>query len=140
MLLKEQSVQTKHDDKLQIVQLLKTIITAFNTNDIDTLLSLHSDDVILMDPGMPLIQGKKRIREMFADFQTRQLQIHLAYDVHEVETDERLAFVRGTVYKSSKVQYETTQSDTYRFICLFRKQENAQWLRTHVIVNSDKPL
>src|SRR5215475_4919309 len=100
MLLKEQPVQTKPDDEAMIRDLLDKIVIAFNNNDIETLLSMHSDDVILMDPGMPLIQGKKRIREMFAGFAKRDLHIQLAYDLHEVEADDRLAFVRGTVYKT----------------------------------------
>ena len=138
MLLKKPPEQTKQNDELEIRHLLKEIIVAFNNSDIETLLSLHSDDVILMDPGMPLIQGKKRIREMFGRFHERQIQIQLAYDIHELEADDRLAYIRGTVYKTNTIQQGKPQHENYRFICLFKKQENNQWLRTHVIVNSDK--
>src|SRR5689334_3348394 len=113
MLLQTQPVKAKQTDESRIRYLLKEIVNAFNANDVETLLSLHSDDVILMDPGMPLIQGKKNIREMFAGFQKRELQIQLAYDIHELETYDRLAFVRGTVYKTSSLLNNKSQRDTY---------------------------
>jgi len=139
MLLKEQPIRTKEYDESEIRHLLKEIVSAFNKNDIEQLLSFHSDDVILMDPGMPLIQGKKRIREMFAGFQKRQLVLQLAYDIHELEVDNNWAFVRGSVIKTSRIQAGMPVKENYRFICLFKKQHNGRWLRTHVIVNSDKP-
>ena len=140
MLLKEQPLLAKEYDELQIRHLLKEIVSAFNKSDVEQLLSFHSDDVILMDPGIPLIQGKKRIREMFAGFQKRQLAIQLNYDIHELEVDNNWAFVRGSVAKTSRIQSGIPLKEDYRFICLFKKQNNECWLRTHVIVNSNKPM
>lgn len=131
-------IPTATDDKSQILLLLEQIIDAFNAKDIELLLSMHSDDIILMDPGMATISGKETILKMFSEFKSRDLSIQLSYVIEEVEVDQQLAFARGRVKKLSSTSTTGVKTDEYRFLCLFRKQADGKWVRTRVIANSEK--
>ena len=136
----KQLTETRLSDEIKIHRLLNEAIASVNNADVDRLLELHTDDVILMEPNLPLIRGKKRVRQLFADFAKQQVKLHLTYDIRELQIENTLAYVRGTIQKSSKKPGENPVYENCKFISLFRKQENGQWLRTHVIVNSDLPV
>ncbi len=63
---------TKKADEEVIRELLSEVATAFNKSDLEKLLSFHWEDMILMEPNMPVIHGKKKVREMFAAFKEKK--------------------------------------------------------------------
>ena len=116
------------------------MVACVNNQDIEKLLEMHTDDVILMEPNMPLVRGKKKVREMFANFVRNQMSLELSIDIRELEIENTLAYVRGSLKKRSWLPGEDPVYENGKFISLFRKQPNGQWLRTHVIVNVDTPV
>jgi len=131
-----QTATEKSNDRETIQEILNDIVESFNNLELERLLSYHSDDIILMDQGMPLVQGKTKVREMFAAFKKKGVKIKLSYDIHEIELENKLAFVRGTVYRTIyATENAAAQKDTHRFVCLFKKLDTG-WLRTHVMANS----
>ena len=126
-------------DETAIRDLLEHVVTAFNKSDLEELLSFHSDDIILMEPNMPVIKGKDQVRKLFAAFQQKKIEMELDFDIVELEVNGDRAFVRGHVLKTVLQNGSITENDTGKFICLLKKQADGTWLRTHVIVNSDQP-
>ena len=127
------------EDEIAIRNLLNDVITAFNEANLEKLLSYHTDDIILMEPNMPIIHGKNQVRELFEDFKKKKIKMQLGFDILELEVNEKRAFVRGQVRKTVLQNGAENGHDTGKFICLLRKQHDGTWLRTHVIVNSDQP-
>ena len=127
-------------DETAIRELLDDLIVAFNKADLEKLLSFHTEDIILMEPNMPIIEGKKQVRELFAAFEMKGIEMKLGFDILELEVIQDRAFVRGQVMKTVLQNGGHSEKDTGKFICLLKKQEDGAWLRTHVIVNSDQPV
>jgi len=124
-------------DETAIQHLLSKVVEALNEGDMEKLLSLHTDDVILMENNMPLVQGKERIKQMFAGFEKASLVQKITFETRELEVNGNWSFVRGAVTISKTETGKKVEQATGKFICLLKKQANGQWLRTHVIVNSD---
>ncbi len=130
---------TTSDEQL-LHQLMQDVITALNNKDIETLLALHTDDIILMDPGMPAIQGKEKIKALFADFKRKKVDLKLQFEIYESEVIQHRAFVRGMVARQMVNKQGDMVMEKGKFICICRKEPNGSWLRTHVIANMDEPV
>lgn len=94
------SVKNIRTDEIAIRELLDNVIMAFNQADLEKLLSFHTEDIILLEPDMPVIQGKKEVRELFAAFQKKKIEMELDFDLLELEVILDRAFVRGRVKKT----------------------------------------
>lgn len=124
-------------DEAAVRNLLDAIVTAFNNQDMETLLALHTDDIVLMDPGMPTVQGKEQVQQLFARFKAEKISLHLKITVHELKVSGDLAFFRGIVFVRKTKEAEPPVQDTGRVLCLFRKEATGRWLRSHVMVNKE---
>ena len=129
---------TTYNDETAVRQLHDEVIASFNALDLDKLLSLHTDNIILMEPDMPTIIGKAEVTQLFKKFQQQKLVIKLSYTIHELEVFGRRAFVRGQVIKQVRHNNEAPIHETAKFITLSQKQDDGRWLRTHVMVNHDE--
>ena len=127
-------------DEIAVRQLHDEVVTSFNTLDLEKLLSLHTENIILMEPNMPLVNGKQEVRKLFDKFQQEKIVLKLFYNVQEVEVFGERAFVRGQVLKTTIRDHGMPVHDIGKFITLSQKQNDGSWLRTHVIVNSDEPI
>jgi uncharacterized protein (TIGR02246 family) len=125
-------------DERVIHSVMNEVVSAFNRNDLELLLSLHTDDVIIMEPGMPLIRGKQEFRRFLAGFQQQHIAIKLRFETRELEIIQDRAFVRGVVIKRTLRAGAFPKEEKGKFICLLKKQPDGEWLRTHMIVNNDQ--
>jgi uncharacterized protein (TIGR02246 family) len=123
-------------DEAAVRALLDAIVTAFNNQDIEALLALHTDDIVLMDPGMPTVQGKEQMQYVFARFKAERISIQLEITIHELKVCGDMAFFRGLVFGSKTKAAESPIQITGRVLCLFRKEAPGRWLRSHVMVNN----
>ena len=128
-----------YDDELAVRKLYDDVITSFNAFDIEKLLSLHSDDIVLMEPHMQTIHGKKEIKKLFEKLQQQTITWKLSFTIYETEVFGERAFVRGQIIKTT-IQNNKHVHETGKFITLSKKQKDGAWLRTHVITNSDMPV
>ena len=128
---------TTCNDKAAVRQLHDEVITALNALDLDKLLSLHTDNIILMEPNMPTITGKAELMQLFKKFQQQKLVYKLSYSIDELEVFGQRAFVRGQVLKQITQNDQSPVMETGKFITLSQKQDDGRWLRTHVMVNND---
>ena len=128
---------TTYNDEAAVRQLHDEVIAALNALDLDKLLSLHTDNIILMEPDMPTITGKAEVMQLFKKFQEQKLVYKLSYTIDEVEVFGERAFVRGQVTKQITQNNQSPIRETGKFITLSKKQDDGRWLRTHVMVNND---
>jgi len=128
---------TTYNDEAAVRQLHDEVITALNALDLDKLLSLHTDNIILMEPNMPTITGKAEVMQLFKKFQQQKLVYKLSYSIDELEVFGQRAFVRGQVVKQITQNDQSPVMETGKFITLSQKQDDGRWLRTHVMVNND---
>ena len=129
---------TSNNDEAAVLRLHDEVISSFNTLNLDKLLSLHTDNIILMEPDMPSITGKAEVIQLFKKFKQQNLVFKLSYTIQELEVFGKRAFVRGQVIKQIMQNNETPAQETGKFITLSQKQDDGTWLRTHVIVNNDE--
>lgn len=124
-------------DEMAIRRLHDEVVASFNSLNLEKLLSLHADNIILMEPGMPLISGKQEMKKLFNRFRREHIVLKLSFNIREVEVFGKRAFVRGQVMKATIQNNNEPVEDIGKFISLLQKQNDGSWLRTHVIVNSD---
>ncbi len=125
------------NDKTAVLKLHEDVINYFNALDLDALLGLHAENIVLMEPGMPVIIGKTEVQKLFKKLREQNITFKLSYSIQEIEVFGTRAFVRGQVIKNITKNNEAT-CETGKFITLSQKQDNGRWLRTHVMVNNDE--
>jgi uncharacterized protein (TIGR02246 family) len=100
---------------------------AYNVGDIDRLLSLYTDDAVMIPPNEPIVIGKEEIR---SDFQQSFDQFNEEIDtaVVDVKIGGDLAFVRGTWTNiiTPKAGGEALNFNG-NFVAINQKQPDASW-------------
>src|SRR4051794_22538674 len=89
----QNQMNTTYTDEQALRKLHNDVVTAINTLNLEKLLSIHTDDIILMEPNMPAINGKEEVRKMFHKFQQENIKFQLAFNVYEIEIFGKRAFV-----------------------------------------------
>jgi ketosteroid isomerase-like protein len=92
--------ETRIDD-VAVRSVMSEVEYSFNTLNLEKLLSLHTDDIILMEPNIPVIEGKEKVKELFAEFDRKKIRMKLELTIHELEITFERAFVRGVVKKTT---------------------------------------
>ena len=98
-----------------------------NSGDLDSLVSLYTDDAVRMSPNMPALVGKDAIRSvMQSSFE--KYTIDLKKTIEEVIVCDDLAFVRGTstVTFTPKVGGEPIRH-TGKWVTFNKRQPDGSW-------------
>ena len=103
-------------------------------NDWEAVTKLYTDNAIRMLPKGPTIQGHA---EILKEFKNRPSKI-IEYDqrIMEVEGIGDIAFVRG-VFSYTVDTNGKTSSGTGKYIAIYRRQKEDQWLISRDIFNFD---
>jgi len=130
-------------DELAIRQLHTDVIAAFNQYDLEKLLALHTEDIVVMEPDRPALLGKNEVRPVFANafnfLKSTNTVFHLGFQIHEVEVWGKRAFARGQVTKITENPDGTQKEEMGKYLCLFKRQGDGNWLRSHVVASNDAP-
>jgi len=122
-------IRTMHDD----------VVSSLNRHDVEKLLSLFTEDTILMEPHAPVIKGKTQIAQLLSRHKENKVALNLSYNIEELEIFGSRAFVRGRLVNTTFTDDLMPVHHIAKFISLSQKQDDGAWLRTHVMVNSDMP-
>ncbi|GLQ21955.1 YybH family protein [Algimonas porphyrae] len=102
-------------------------VEAINSNDVDHILALLSDDVVFQAPGEPELIGKDAIREWGNSF-------FEAFDAHWDKTE--LSFERSGDLAISRYIYSArytgrddnaVMEETGKGTCIYRRGEDGSW-------------
>jgi len=136
--IKKNQMNTNEYDELAVLKLHEQVIESFNARDVEKLLSLHTDNIILMEQNIPAMVGKREVSKLFNKLKDGQVDFNLSFNIEEMEIIGERAFVRGQVIKTTIHEGEPVHV-TGKFITLSQKQKDGRWLRTHVMANADSP-
>lgn len=107
---------------------------AFNQGDATACAALFSEDITLLPPGEPIIRGRQAFEECYeARIKESQGQTH-TNELVDFGVDGDLAYEIGT--------YAVLGSDPPergKFVNIFKRQPDGQWMPTVSIFNSDTP-
>lgn len=107
-------------------------------SDWDGVAGLFAEDIVLMMPDQPAMEGVAAWRAMIDAVQP---VVHaLSADIAEIDGRADLAFVRGTYTETSSFAgAEEPQEFAGKFLWVLEKQPDGRWLVTVGISNSDGP-
>jgi uncharacterized protein (TIGR02246 family) len=103
-------------------------------NDWETITNLYTDNAIRMLPKGPTIHGRE---EILKEFKARPSKI-IEYDQKIIEVDGigNIAFVSG-IFSYTADTNGKISSGTGKYIAIYRRQEDGQWLIDRDIFNFD---
>lgn len=134
---------TRQYDQLAIHNLLEEVLNAFNTGDFEKVIDLHTDDVVLMETNMPAVQGKQALRDIFTHYfavrKEQQTSSRLDFEIIELEIMGDRAYTRGAVRMTTLKKDSLPITVAGKFLCLFKRQPDGSWLRSHIVSNTDAP-
>jgi uncharacterized protein (TIGR02246 family) len=114
---------------------------ATNANDADGIMALLTDDIIVVPPNAPAIEGKEAVRRfLVADFEENSYK-DTKGSVVEVRLAGDWAYVRGTWRGTvtPKAGGESSE-DIGQWIEIFDRQPDGSWKISRNMYSSDLPL
>ncbi len=126
-------------DIAAVEEVLNQYTVGVNTGDLELWLSLHTDDVVKMEPDVPAIFGKEELRTffkpLFDDFITE-----MALYPEEAQVEGDLGFARGT-YTLSITSTEGGEPFFVdgKYLTLCKRQADGSWKISHDCYNSNVP-
>ena len=114
-------------------------IAAFNAGDVDTVVSLYTDDVVVMPPSEPSLHGREAVRQWLeAFFENHTARQSLIND--EVVVIGDWAWMRGhftLVIERRDAPGEVRHEGKH--LVIWRRQEDGSWMAARDIWNLDAP-
>jgi ketosteroid isomerase-like protein len=125
---------TQKEDKAKIEQAIDQFIHAYNSADLEGVVSYDADDLLKIRLGGPpetKSQTASRVKEVFANFNTR-----VDVENEEIEISGDLAFTRGVfaVTLTPKAGGESKRAER-RYLEIWRR-ENECWLVARTMDNT----
>jgi ketosteroid isomerase-like protein len=133
----QQAGPLSEEDVAAITSASQAWAEAYGANDDAGMLAFSTEDLVLMPPDMPLLQGMPAAEEYLASFTGTELNVTRL----EIEGRGDLAFERAT-YVATAVPEGATEAITYagKYVNIWRKQADGSWLIATCIFNSDEPI
>lgn len=128
-------------DEQALRTLAERMVQAEIDDDVDTLLALMADDVVLMPPVLPMVEGKPACAEMIREVMRRNAEEierrSLVYTTLELTVTGTVAIDRG-VYQHDFVIKETGLSYEERgqYLRVFRRAPGGTWQAHRLIWNT----
>lgn len=130
---------TPEAEALRIEEIDRTWIAAFNARDVDTIVSLYTDDVIVMPPGEPTLHGREAVRRWLeAFFERHTARQSLVND--EVVVAGAWAWMRGHfTLLIEPLDGSGERRQKGKHLVIWRRQGDGSWMAARDIWNLDAP-
>jgi uncharacterized protein (TIGR02246 family) len=129
----------KEKDEAAIRKWVESLFSSMASNDLEKYISLLSDDIILMPPTMPALQGVEAIKELVQPWFEEYTMTHEIGET-EVRIDSDLAYVR-IEYKDSYWVEEGGDIHTLdnKGLWILQRETNNEWKAIRVMYNRNTP-
>ncbi len=133
--------KVNNKDVSAIMKLTEKWDDAYNTGNADALVSLYTDDAIILSPNQNPVVGSNNIREYYnAEFEYYS-NYKISDPVDEIVILGDKAFVRGKFLFTFTIQLSDKQEqDEGNWIMLLNRQPDGSWKFYYEIFNSESPL
>jgi ketosteroid isomerase-like protein len=124
-------------DAQQIRQRTQDYAAAFNSKDVDKVLSFHPGEAIFMPPNAPIVRGKETI----GDFYRRLIAegaTELKMETLDVGGHGPMAYEGGTFSLNRRPSSGASTRDRGKYMFIWRKYNNARQIQ-YTIWSSDLP-
>lgn len=111
----------------------------YNTGDAAGVASLHTEDAVVMPPNLDFCIGKEAI-EKAIDAEIQMGAGGLKFTQLELVVKNDTAYEIGKYYLNVTVDGEVITEDNGKFIVIWEKQEDGNWLMKKDIWNTNLPL
>lgn len=118
-----------------IRELQREMDAASIAGDAERLAAIYAEDVILMPPGIPAIEGVDAVLEYFA---AGRRPVEGQTDLLEVVVDGDLAWARGQYVATVMLPSGEAVTDSGKMLEVFRRGDDGQWRLWRDIWNSDR--
>ncbi len=126
------------DDQAAIRQAVDEVIAIANspTPDMDAYTrTYYAADALVLAPNMPAVSGHEAIAELMKSFPISDFKVEIV----EMDGTQDVAWVRGTYSMTLTPAGAEPQSDTGKYIEIWKKQDDGSWKVVRDIFNSDLP-
>jgi len=130
-------------EKVAIQKVIDAHFNYIDSNNLDSVLTLQTEDIIEMPSNMPRIVGKDGYAEYlqsWLDLSKTLKSKEMSFPVSEFVVTGDWAFQIGTYKTKFTLQDDNVIEDEGNFVWLFKKDTNGNWKWARVISNSTKPL
>jgi len=124
-----------------IRSLVDQYMTNFEAGDLDANYALFTDDMVLMPPNEPILEGKQACRVWALTwFQPEQYTFKETISIPMIEVSGSWAIGRGTYeYQKTPKNGGEPLHDVGKLIWIFQRQSGGSWKIDCNIWNSDNP-
>ena len=128
----------QNEDVAAIKKLAEDWRTGWDRSDTEALLSLYTDDPVLMPQGQPVVTGKNAIRALYQSF-FKEFTVKGEGKVVEVEVSGDLGYFWNsyTLTATPKAGGEQIKAEG-KSVFIVRRQNNNSWKIARLIDNSDR--
>lgn len=134
----EKPVVNVEADVEALKAIMNTYSEAINSGDVDSLMTIMTEDVVAMPPNFPVFKGKNIIRKG-NEMVLEQFNMEESIVIDEIEVSCDLAFVRATVnFNQIPKEGGEIKEGSNKAIWIFKRQDNGSWKSSHSIWNSNK--
>ena len=130
-------IKQSHADAEAIRTWIKNYTEAINTADIERLLSCESEDICYYPPNQPSFSGKENLRKWFTSY-FNYFTPSESIDFTLFDVYEDFAYSTGKYSIKGKIKQSGEEfRDRGKFMNLFRRLPDGNWICTQSIWNSD---
>jgi len=116
------------------------LLSALRSNSSDSLLALMGDDVVLMPPDAPVLEGKEAVRLWYDQFLTQLRTSNLTISDREVFVGGEWATeVAGFEWRLVPIAGGPPMVDRGHYIQVWHRQTDGRWLFAREVWNSSLP-
>lgn len=129
--------------KAEIQRVVDAHFEYLDSQDLDKLLSLQTNDIIEMPPNMTRLVGKNQYSEHvkpYLDLFKTLKSKEMSFPVSEFVVSGDWAFQIGTYKVRFTLQDDSVMEDEGNFVWIFKREMNGNWKWARVISNSSLPV
>lgn len=130
------SAELAASDRAAIESASDRWVAAAQAGNWEEVASIYSDDAVLMPPNAETAQGRPAVLEGLNAFPPLQ---NINFDQVHIDGCGDLAYVHGEYTMTFALPDDQTMEDRGKFIEIWERQDDGQWLITRDIFNSDLP-